>query len=106
MSDALSGKVSLSRAFWLYGVGVSVAYTVAAGFIDVENRVAIAVYGAVGLALGLVQTLILWRSAKNSPSKVLGRLVRILVIAGLLMIPMMIYLLFVGSVALLPPELR
>jgi hypothetical protein len=48
---------------------------------------------------------ILWRSAKSSPSKFLGRLVRIVVIAGLLLTLVMIYLLYTGAGALLDPAL-
>jgi hypothetical protein len=103
LTDALSGKVSLARAFWLYGLGGSVAYTVIGAFIDVSNSVAVTIYLLFGLVVGLVQMLILWRSAKNSPSRFLGRLVRITVIVGLLMIPIMIYLLYAGSAALLGP---
>ena len=103
MTDALSGKVSLARAFWLYGVGVSVGYSAIAVFIDLTKPVAIAIYTVLGLVLGLVQSVILWRSAKSSPSKFLGRLVRILVIAGLLLTLVMVYLLYTGSAALLEP---
>jgi glucan phosphoethanolaminetransferase (alkaline phosphatase superfamily) len=106
LTDALSGKVSLARAFWLYGFGVSVGYSAIGAFIDVTHTVAITIYLVLGLVVGLVQTVILWRSAKNSPSRFLGRLVRILVIVGLLMIPVMIYLLYTGSAALLPVDVR
>jgi phage-related minor tail protein len=106
LTDALSGKVSLGRAFWLYGVGVSIGYSAVAAFIDLTRPVAIAIYVVFGLVVGLVQTVILWRSAKNSPSKILGRLVRILVIVGLLLTLVMVYLLYAGSAALLPADLR
>ena len=106
LADALSGKVSLARAFWLYGFGVSVGYSVIGAFIDLAHPVAVGVYVVLGLVIGVVQTVILWRSAKNSPSRFMRRLVRIVVIVGLLLIPVMIYLLFVGSTALLPAELR
>lgn len=105
LTDALSGKVSLARAFWLYGLGVSVGYSVIGAFIDLTHSVAVTIYVVLGLVLGVVQTVILWRSAKNSPSKFLARLVRILVIVGLLMIAVMIYLLYTGSAALLDPAL-
>jgi hypothetical protein len=101
LTDALSGKVSLARAFWLYGVGVSVGYSVIGAFIDLSHPVAVSVYLVVGLVVGVVQTVILWRSAKNSPSKLLGRLVRIVVIVGLLLTLVVVYLLYTGSAALL-----
>jgi phage-related minor tail protein len=103
LTEALRGKISLARAFWLYGVGVSVGYSAIAVFIDLTKPVAITIYTVLGLVLGLVQTVILWRSAKNSPSKFLARLVRIVVIAGLLLTLVMIYLLYTGAGALLEP---
>jgi hypothetical protein len=105
LTDALSGKVSLARAFWLYGLGVSVGYSVIGAFIDLSHPVAVSVYLVVGLVVGVVQTVILWRSAKNSPSKVLGRLVRIVVIVGLLLTLVVVYLLYTGAAALLDPAL-
>jgi phage-related minor tail protein len=105
LTDALSGKVSLARAFWLYGVGVSVGYSAIAAFIDLTKPLAIIIYTVLGLVVGLVQTVILWRSAKNSPSKLLGRLVRIVVIVGVLLTLVMVYLLYTGSAALLDPAL-
>jgi hypothetical protein len=105
LTDALSGKVSLARAFWLYGLGVSVGYSVIGAFIDLSHPVAVSVYVVLGLVVGLVQTVILWRSAKNSPSKFMGRLVRIVVIAGLLLTLVIVYLLYTGSAALLDPAL-
>lgn len=105
LTDALSGKVSLSRAFWLYGLGVSVGYSVIGAFIDVTHPVAVSIYLVLGLVVGVVQTVILWRSAKNSPSRFLRRLVRIVVIAGLLLTLVVVYLLYTGAAALLDPAL-
>jgi uncharacterized protein YacL len=103
LTEALAGRVSLARAFWLYGIGVSVGYSAIGAFIDVTHPVAVTIYLVLGLVVGLVQTVILWRSAKNSPSRFLGRLVRIAVIVGLIMIPVMLYLIYTGSAALLDP---
>jgi len=99
LTDALSGKVSLARAFWVYGLGVSVACSLLGGFIDLENPLALTIYLLFGLGLGLLQTVILWRCAYNSPSKFLGRLVRTAVIVGLIMVPLVLYLLFTNSLA-------
>ena len=107
LTDALNGKVSLARAFWAYGLGVSVAYSLLAGFIDIENRPVLIVYLLLGLALGIAQTLILWRSAFNSRSKFLGRLTRTAVVVGLvIMVPLTLYLLFTDPGSLLPPNNR
>ena len=106
LNDALGGKASLARAFWVYGLVVSVVYSLIGGFIDVESRLALTMYVIVGLGVGLLQTVILWRSAHNSPSKFLGRLVRTAVIVGLIMVPLMLYLLYTNSSLLLPPNNR
>jgi len=37
LADALRGKPSLARAFWLYGVGISVVYSVIGLLIDTQN---------------------------------------------------------------------
>jgi hypothetical protein len=91
LADALSGKLSLSRAFWIWGVGVSVAYSIVAAFIDIEDTLAITVYLGFGLMLGILQTLILWRSASNSRSRFLGTLVRTVAIIGLFLAALTLY---------------
>lgn len=102
LSDALGGRVSLSRAFWVYGLGVSVAYSAIGLFVDIENSFGLTAYLAVGAALGVLQTIILWRSAPNSRSRFLGRLVRAAVVLGLLMVAVMVYVLFTNRDLLLP----
>jgi hypothetical protein len=92
LTDALSGKASLARAFWIYGLGVSVGYSLIGAFIDLQSPLALTIYFALGLVLGLVQTVILWRCAYNSPSKFLGRLVRTAIVVSIIMVPLMLYL--------------
>ena len=94
LADALSGKVTLSRAFWLYSVVVSVAYSLIGLVIDIQSRAAVAIYVIVGLALGVLQTIILWRSASNSRSKFLGRLVHTAMVVGFVVVVIMLYVLF------------
>jgi amino acid transporter len=94
IADALSGKVSLARAFWLYGLGISVAYSLIGLLVDVQNLPIVATYLIVGLALGVLQTIILWRCASNSRSKFLGRLVRAAMVLGLIVVALMLYVLF------------
>ena len=106
LTDALSGKASLARAFWLYGFGVSIVYSVLGSLIDVESPTALTIYLFLGLGIGVLQTVILWRSAANSPSRFLGRLVRTAVIVGLIAVPLMIYVLFTNSSLLLPANDR
>lgn len=94
LADALRGKVLLSRAFWLYGVGISVVYSLIGLFIDIQNLPVIVIYGIVGLVLGVLQTMILWRSASNSRSRVLARLVHTVMILGFIVVGIMLYVLF------------
>jgi hypothetical protein len=106
LTDALTGKLSLARAFWVWGVGVSIGYSLIGAFIDVEHTLALTVYLVLGLALGVVQTVILWRSASNSRSKFLIRLVRAVVIVGLIVTALTLYLLLTNpSVLRLPSQL-
>ena len=104
VADALSGKVSLARAFWLYGLGISVVYSLVGLLIDLQNVPIVVLYLVVGLALGVLQTIILWQCAPNSRSAFLSRLTRVAVVVGLILIPLMLYLLFANPDALLPPN--
>lgn len=106
LADALSGRLSLSRAFWVYGLGVSVVYSVIGLFIDIQNPLGLTVYLLIGAALGVLQTIILWRSARNSRSGSLRRLVRIVLVFGLIMVAVMLYVLLTNSELLLPPNNR
>lgn len=106
LADAWSGKVSLSRAFWVYGLGVSVIYSLIGLFIDIQNRLGVLLYLLVGAALGVLQTVILWRCAYNSRSRFVGRLVRTAVVFGLLVAVVMLYVSFTHSDLLLPPDIR
>lgn len=94
LAEALSGRVSLARAFWLYGLGISVVYSLIGLLIDLQDRPAVAIYLIVGLALGVLQTIILWRNASNSRSKFLGRLVRAAMVFGFILVAIMLYVLF------------
>lgn len=94
LTDALRGKASLSSAFWLYGLGISVVYSLIGLLIDVQNRPVVVIYLIVGFALGVLQTIILWRSASNARSKVLGRLVHTVMVLGFILMAIMLYVLF------------
>lgn len=94
LADALKGKASLSRAFWLYGVGISVVYSVIGLLVDMQNLPVVVIYLLIGLALGVLQTIILWRSASNSRSRFLGRLVHTLMVFGFIVVALMLYVLF------------
>jgi hypothetical protein len=102
LTDALNGKLSLTRAFWIWGVGVSVAYSLIGAFIDVEHTLALAVYLALGLVLGILQTVVLWRCASNSRFKFLGRLLRTAVIVGLIILVLALYVALTNPSLVLP----
>ena len=106
LADALLGKVSLSRAFWVYGLGVSVAYSLIGLVIDIQNSLGVTVYLLVGAALGVLQTIILWRCAYNSRSRFLGRLVRTAMVFGLIVMVVMLYVLLTNSDVLQLPNTR
>jgi len=105
LTDPLTGKTSLGRAFWLYGFGGSIAYSVIALLLP-ETPTGYTVYVVLGLALGILQSVILWRCAPNSRSAFLSRFVRITVVVGVIMVPLVLYLLFTTADALLPPNNR
>jgi len=102
LADALRGKLSLARAFWLYGVGISVVYCVIGLLIDTQNRFVATVYLLFGIALGVLQTVVLWRCAYNSRSRFLGQLVRTAMISSLILLAIVLCVLFINSDMLLP----
>ncbi len=106
LADALSGKVALSRAFWVYGLGISVVYSLIGLFIDIQNPRGVTVYLLVGAAVGVLQTIVLWRCAYNSRSRFLGRLVRTATVFGLIMVAVMLYVLLTNPDLLLSPNNR
>jgi hypothetical protein len=105
LTDPLTGKTSLGRAVWVYGFGGSIVYSVI-GLLFPETAAGLTVYLLLGLALGVLQSVILWRCAPNSRSAFVGRLVRTVVVVGLVLVPIVIYLLFTSPEMLLPPNNR
>jgi hypothetical protein len=94
LTDALSGKASLARAFWVYGLGISVAYSLIELFIDAANPLVATFYMLVGVLLGVLQTVILWRCAYNSRSKFLGKFVRTGIVFGFIAMAIVLYVLY------------
>ena len=102
LADGLGGKPSLARAFWVYGVGISVAYSLIGLLIDPQNLLVATVYLLLGIALGVLQTIVLWRCAYNSRSRFLGRVVRTAVVSGLILLALVLGVLFINPDMLLP----
>jgi ABC-type amino acid transport system permease subunit len=103
LTDPLTGKTSLGRAIWLYGLGGSLVYS-AVGLLFPETAAGLTVYVLLGLVIGVLQSVILWRCARNSRSAFVRRLVRAAVIVGLVLVPLMLYLMFTNADLLLPPN--
>lgn len=97
LADALNGRISLSRAFWLYGLGLSFVYSLIGLLIDLQNSLGVTAYLLVGAALGVLQTIILWRCAYNSRSRFLGRLVRAAMVFGVIVVAVMLYVLLTNA---------
>ena len=104
LTDPIRGKTPLWKVIWVYGFGVSVVYTVLGMILVPETPVGIGVYILLGLALGIVQSVMLWKCAYNSRYPSAGKLLRIVAVAGLLVIPLMLYVLFKNPEALMPPN--
>ena len=102
LADALRGKPSLARAFWLYGVGISVVYSLVGLLISTRNLFVATVYLLFGIALGVLQTVVLWRCAYNSRSRFLGKVVRTAMVASLILLAIVVCVLFINSDMLLP----
>ena len=107
LSDPLEGRSSLRRVFWLYGVGVSVAYMALGAFVPLDAVRPMLIYTLVGLALGVVQSVMLWKCAYNSQSRshTLGRVLRLCVIAGLIVTALVLYVVIAHPETLLPGKL-
>lgn len=105
LTDPLAGKTSLGRAIWLYGLGGSLVYS-AVGLLFPETTAGFTAYVVFGLVIGVLQSVILWRCATNSRSELVRKLVRAAVIVGLVLVPLMLYLMFTNADMLLPPDTR
>ena len=101
-ADPLRGKASLSQVFWLWGCGASVAYAVVGLLLQPSGPTGITLYTAGGLALGLLQSAMLWQCAFNSRFRSLGVLLRVTVILGLLTVPLMVYMMVKYPELLIP----
>jgi hypothetical protein len=91
--EPLKGKTSLSRVIWLYGFGVSAVYLLIEPLFT-GSRLAHGLYYAVGLVIAILQSVMLWQCSYNAKSPTYGRVLRVLVVVGLLLIPYMLYLIW------------
>jgi hypothetical protein len=94
LTDPFRGRASLAQAFWLYGCGVSVGYVALGWLLEPRTPVAILMFLLVGIAIGLVQSVVFWQCAFNSRFRSLGVLLRAWVILGVLSVPVILYAVF------------
>src|SRR6202163_1283369 len=104
LTEPLRGKTSLWKVIWIYGFGASVIYTLLGWIFAPETPFGITLYFLFGLALGVLQSVMLWQSAYNSRVPAGGRLLRGVGVRGLLMVALMLYVLFRQPEALVPPN--
>ena len=94
LTDPLQGRTPLRTVFWVYGVLVSVVYSFLGLLVDPLNPRFVRLYTVLGVALGVVQSLMLWKCAYNTRSRALGHWVRVSVVVGLIAIPFCVYLMY------------
>ena len=104
LAEPLRGKTSLWKVIWIYGFGASVVYTLLGWMFVPETPFGTTVYFLFGLALGILQSVMLWQCAYNSRFHAAGRLLRGVVVVGLLTVPLMLYVLFRHPEVLVPPN--
>jgi hypothetical protein len=104
LTDPLRGKSSLRRVIWIYGFGATLVYSLLGWIFSPRTPVGLGIYFVLGLALGILQSVMLWQCAYNSRSRAVGRFLRIAVVVGLLLVPLMLYVMLKYPEALLPPD--
>lgn len=104
LTEPLRGKTSLWKVIWIYGFGASVIYMLLGWIFAPETPLSITLYFLFGLALGILQSVMLWQCAYNSKFPAAGRLLRGVVVVGLLMVPLLVYVLFRHPEVLVPPN--
>jgi hypothetical protein len=97
IKEPLEGKTSLSRVFWLYGVVGSLVYGALEFLMNPGNAIAMRLYEVVGYLFYVYVTLATYRCADNCRSKGLARLVRISAVISLLLLPVLAYLEYSGT---------
>jgi hypothetical protein len=100
VKEPLQGKTSLSRVFWLYGVLGSILYGAIELFLNPENQWVMRIYAIGGLLLTIYAIVATYRCAANCRSPALARVARISAVISLLLLPVLAYLDFSGTLTL------
>ncbi len=93
LTDPLQGQWPLGRAIWIYGFGLSSAYLLIEPLFT-ASTLAHGVYYALGLAIAVLQSVIIWRCSYNAKSPAYGRFLRALIVVGALLTVLLLYLLW------------
>jgi hypothetical protein len=96
--------MALWKVIWIYGFGASVIYMLLGWIFALETPSSITLYFLFGLALGVLQSVMLWQCAYNSRFPAAGWLLRGVVVVGLLTVPLMLYVLSRHAEILVPPD--
>jgi hypothetical protein len=97
VKQPLEGKTSLSRVFWLYGVLGSLLYGALEFLLNPGNVFAVRLYEAGGFLLSVYVIVATYRCAHNCRSKSLAAVVRVSAIISLLLLPVLAYLEYSGT---------
>jgi hypothetical protein len=89
--DPLRGRTPLWQVIWIYGFGVSLIYALLEPLFPV-TRAGKGVYLTLGLLIGIVQSVMLWQCSYNAKSPAYGRLLRVAIVVGALLILLVLYL--------------
>ena len=79
---------------WIYGFGVSVVYGLLEPLFAPVTRAGKGVYFALGLLIGIVQSVMLWQCAYNSRFPRYGAVLRFLVVVAALLTAPVLYVLW------------
>ncbi|HEY2808256.1 MAG TPA: hypothetical protein VGI91_05645 [Steroidobacteraceae bacterium] len=93
LTDPLKGKTPLWQVVWIYGVGVSVVYALLEPLFPVAKS-GFGAYFVLGLLIGILQSVMVWQCAYNSKYPRYGHVLRVFVVIGLLLVPLMLYVLW------------
>lgn len=100
VKEPMEGKTSLSRVFWLYSVVGSLLFGSIELFLNPENQFVMRSYSILGVFFTVYVTVATYRCANNCRSPTLARLARVGAVISLLLLPVLTYFDFTGSLSL------
>ena len=100
--NPLRGKTSLAKVFW-YSFGANAVFSLFGSVVEPHTRVALTVYYLAGLAIGVIESAMLWQCAPNSRYSILEMIIRGGVFVSLLLVPVFVYLIITQPQLLAAP---